>query len=76
MLNSLAERVRGFFKFVGKKSTEGMEDARKGSRAEGIEKTKSNAYKEFYKSPKVRINPPAKSLLRSPMSARTGGLLG
>ena len=40
MLNSLAARLRGFFKFVWKKSTEGIADVHEGSRAEGIEKTK------------------------------------
>jgi hypothetical protein len=36
---SLAGYMRGFFKFSGKKSSEGRKRA-KGSRAEGIEKTK------------------------------------
>ena len=42
MSHSLAERMGGFFKFFGKKSTEGQEGAR-GSVAEGIEKTKKGA---------------------------------
>jgi|GEM_PF-3357414 len=41
MSHSLAERMGGFFKFAfGKKSIEGQADVRKGSVAEGIEKTK------------------------------------
>jgi hypothetical protein len=35
--------MRGFFKFIGKKSSEGQEGA-KGSRAEGIEKTKGENF--------------------------------
>ena len=79
MSNSFGRGVARFLLFVRKIREAGRDGKEKiqGIGAEGDgNATCLDDGKYSWQSPKARTNRPEKSLLRSPMSAKTGGLLG